>query len=333
MNLNVNVIYIRGTVGALGRFIPLLVQHTPWRFRLVANGCTPAEVDLLHWYARADPRLRVHDLATDDVLPLGKALCALLADTPPAEPFAFMDSDIAVTGDLAAEFEPLLRRHAAVFSGTPVWAIPTDQVLTGSHAEVAGPHTRTAQGLPLGGSYFGIYHRDALDRVMKACGVRPDKYIHADLHELTQAFREFLDGCGLIYESYVPPKLLNLGYAHLGIPIAYQESTQLLHIGGYSMATYQRLTSTPADLQDPGQDATARPQHAAEILDYAEDRPHMSRKVAVCERLTAAFAALNTGQPLPVADPFADPAVEARVRRVESTYAGLVAAQHDRPPA
>jgi amidophosphoribosyltransferase len=32
---------------------------------------------------------------------------------------------------------------------------------------VAGPHNRTAAGIPLGSSYFGLYHRNALERVMR----------------------------------------------------------------------------------------------------------------------------------------------------------------------
>ncbi|KUL29479.1 hypothetical protein [Actinoplanes awajinensis] len=37
-----NIIYTRGTVRALARFAPLFTDHTGWRYRLVANGCTAA---------------------------------------------------------------------------------------------------------------------------------------------------------------------------------------------------------------------------------------------------------------------------------------------------
>jgi hypothetical protein len=317
----VNMIYTPGTVAALSRFIPLLVGNTPWRYRLVANHCGVAEENLLAWHAARSDRLAVHRLTTAEVLPLGKALCALY-DQLPAEPiFAFMDSDIVVTGDLAAEFEPLLDQHEAVFSGTPIWAIPADQVLADDQTEVAGPHTHTPAGIALGSSYFGLYRRDTLDRVIRDCLVTLDKY--TDISGCAAPFHRFLADHRLVRRDYVPPKLLNLAYTHLGLPIAYRESMNMHHIGGYSMATYQQAT---ADLAQGN-----RPANAGEILDYADHRPHMTRKTAVCDRLITSFAQIDqTGHAQPPGT-LPQP-LEDRVRLIERIYTIQARTQTGRPP-
>ncbi|MEV2240158.1 hypothetical protein [Micromonospora sp. NPDC049891] len=316
--ITVNVIYTPGTVHALSRFIPLLVGHTPWRYRLIANHCGPAERRLLRWHAKGSSRLTVHQLpTTNEVMPLGKALCTLAATYTSDEVFAFADSDIVVTGDIAREFEPLLNRHEAVFSGAPIWATDSDQILTDDQTEVAGPHHRTAAGIALGSSYFGLYHRTALDRVMRECRVTLDKY--TDLTSCDPRFQAFLDNLGLARASYVPPKVLNLGYTYLGLPIVYHESPHLHHIGGYSMATYARsVTATSAG---------DTPTSAAEILDYREERPHMRRKTAVCDRLIRSFATIDRiGRTPTDSTPLPEP-LEARVQLIERIYASQLVAQ------
>lgn len=322
MNGTVNVIYTGGTLAALSRFVPLLVQHTPWRFRLVGNHCSPAERDLLAWYAAADDRLSVHHLDVAEVIPLGKALCALLDLDGDDEVFAFMDSDIVVTGDVAADLEPLLSEHHAVFSGAAIWAQPADQVLTAAHTEVAGPHCRTDTGIALGSSYFGLFRRATLNRVRRECRVTPDKY--TDVTSCAPAFQRFLADHGLLRRDYVPPKLLTLGYTHLGLPVIYQESAHLHHIGGYTMANYHAAV----DALPAGE----APANAAEILDYTDHRPHMARKIAVCRRLSTAFADIDNGVNLRH-EPTFPPPLEQRVRLIEETYAAQTALQTDRPAA
>jgi len=315
MTITVNIIYTGGTVGALSRFIPLMVGHTPWRFRLVANGCSPVEERLLDWHARGSSRLSVHRLDTTEIMPHGKALCALAA-TFTDDVFAFADSDIIVTGDLSREFEPVLETHQAVFSGAPIWAVDSDQVLGDHQTEVAGPHNRTAAGIPLGSSYFGLYHRPALDRVARECRVSLDKY--TDLSTCEPRFQAFLSGLGLVRASYVPLKVTNLGYTYLGLPIAYHESPNMHHIGGYTMATISRMVQAAS--------AGTAPAHASEILDYGEERPHMRRKIAVCQRVIDSFAAIDRGEQPPAERPLPG-ALEQRVRLIERIYASQVAAQ------
>ncbi|MBN1173782.1 MAG: hypothetical protein JXA67_16540 [Micromonosporaceae bacterium] len=314
MDITMNVIYTPGTL-ALARFVPLLVEHTPWRFRLVANHCTLDEQRILAQAADSSDRLSTLVLDTTEVLPLGKALTALVAGHPHEETFAFMDSDILVTADIAGEFEPLLHDHEAVFSGTPIWAEPTDQVVADGQREISGPHNRTADGLPLGSSYFGIFHRPTLDRVMTECQVVPDKYTGTST--CAAPFRAFLAEHGLADFDFVPPKVVNLAYSFLGLPICYHETPNLVHIGGFSMAAYARMVDTPEPV----------PAYADEILAFVDDRPHMRRKRAVNERVTRSFAQIDTtGTPWREIS-FPEP-LESRVRLVEDTYLRLGAPSH-----
>jgi hypothetical protein len=321
VDLTINVIYIPGTVGALSRFIPLMVHNSPWRFRLVANHCSTSERELLEWYAATSDRLNTYELpGTTEIMPLGKALCALV-DLDQDEPFGFMDSDIVLTDNPATTIEDLLAHNEAVFSGTPIWAQPQDLELTDAHGEVAGPHQYTSQGIPLGSSYFGIYQRPTLQHVRTTCRVQPDKYREQDLTTCAPEFHAYLSTNGLVRRDYVPPKVLNLAYAYLGLPITHCMPEGLLHIGGYSMATYSNAQDRLA----------TRSATAAEILDYTDDRHHMARKVAVCQRVMAAFASIDAGQQ-PERHPTFPQPLQAQVTRIEDLYADLAAQQRHRPP-
>ncbi|MEV4625700.1 hypothetical protein AB0J90_05355 [Micromonospora sp. NPDC049523] len=311
MTICMNIIYTAGTVHALARFVPLLVANTPWRFRLVSNHCAAGEDATLRALAESDDRLDFRKLHTTEVIPLGKALSALYRELPPEDTFGFMDSDIVVVGDIAAEFEGLLDRFEAVFSGTPIWATPSDQVLHPAQQEVAGPHNVTADGVQLGSSYFGIYRRETMDRVVRECDVLPDKY--TDVTHCAPAFQRYLAEHGLLRRDYVPPKLLNIAYSFLQLPIAYHDSPWLHHIGGYSMATYRNANAS----DEPTASATT----AAEILDFAEERSHMRRKIAVCERFIRSFAQIDRGSQPEPSEPFADASLETRVRLIEDLYA------------
>jgi hypothetical protein len=308
----VNILYIRGTVAALGRFAPLLTRHTPWSYRLVANGCPPEEVALLHHIAGTHERLQVHDLRVPEVLPHGKALCGLADAFPGEEFFAFMDSDVIVTGDFTTALAPLLELNDAVFSGSTIWARPEDTVLTSAHREVCGPHNRTESGILLGNSYTGVYRRDAFDDVCVRCQVSPDKYTTGDLAHLAPEFLAFLAEHDLVREDYTPPKVLTLGFAFLRRPVAYLDVADLHHIGGFSLTVYQQQVTAGTAGSDQ---ATT-----SEILDFSDDRRHMVRKIAVCQRVTRSFAAMDaTGRPWRGGD--LPPDVEDEVRLIEDLYA------------
>lgn len=314
-----NVIYIPGTVAQLSRFIPLLLANSSCSlpnsscsYRLISNGCSAEEERCLIRFG-GDSRCSFYRLQSIQTVPLGDALVELANVFSEEEFFCFMDSDIAVTGEFMNDFLPLLENNQAVFSGAAIWASEADKTLTSQHGAIAGPHTRTLDGVCLGSSYFGIYRRKWFDHVTRSLNVTPNKF--RDLSKLDAGFLEYLRAKDLIKLDYVPPKLLNLGYAYLGVPVTYLESRHLHHIGGFSMATY--AMSAGVGIGSHAEDAS---DVTREILTYSDQRTHMERKRSVCARLMRSFDEIDLGVSPSRLDPLEED-LEARVRLIESLYA------------
>jgi hypothetical protein len=313
--LTFNIIYIRDTAKPLSRFVPTLVDGADWcSYRLVSNGCTPPEEQILRQVADDLPGVTFASLNTPVVLSHGTALSALAAAYDDGDFFAVMDSDIIADGNFGARLLHWLENHDAVFSAAPLWATPEDLVLPDDATEVAGPHVRTPAGICLGNSYFAVYRRAALHRVMAACSVTLDKY--TDLRTCAPRFRDYLARHRLARADYVPTKLLNLGFSYLGLPTAHFGCPELLHIGGFSMATYAQA----ADHAHTTGVATQPAETISTMLDYTDHRPYMPRKQAVCDRLMMSFAAIDHGERPDRAIQFPDQ-LEPQLRRVEELYA------------
>jgi hypothetical protein len=313
--LTFNIIYIRDTAGPLSRFVPTLVDGADWcSYRLVSNGCPPPEEQILQQVADDLPGVTFASLNSPVVLTHGNALSTLAASYDDGDFFAVMDSDIIADGNFGARLLQWLENHDAVFSASPLWARDVDQVLPDDATEVAGPHVRTPAGICLGNSYFAVYRRAALHRVMAAAAVTLDKY--TDLRTCASGFRDYLARYRLARADYVPTKLLNLGFSYLGLPIAHFDCPELLHIGGFSMATYAQA----AERAHTAGAATQPAETVATMLDYSDHRPYMSRKQAVCDRLMMSFAAIDRGDRPDRTIQFRDQ-LEAQLRRVEELYA------------
>ena len=102
-----------------------LLQSPDVRVRLVGNGCTDDEMDLIRALAAGDERLDHHTLPYPRPVEHGVALNDLFQAFP--EPhFAFMDSDIIATGDFMQSLGPLSEGQAAASTALPVWLSPEE---------------------------------------------------------------------------------------------------------------------------------------------------------------------------------------------------------------
>ncbi|KUL29478.1 hypothetical protein [Actinoplanes awajinensis] len=217
------------------------------------------------------------------------------------------------TGDFTTAATALLTDNAAIFGGTPLWARPQDTILAADRQEVCGPHIRTPEGLLFGSSYFAVYRRTVLDEVQQRCSVTLDKYTAANLDTIADSLQCFLKDHDAWRSDYTPGKLLNAGLTYLGQPVTYADFDDLIHIGGYSMATFQEQVSTG---QKP-----ANPAAIQTMLGFNEYRGHMDRKLAVCERTMRSFARIDeTGKPWRGGQRLPDE-VEDQIRVVEDLYA------------
>jgi hypothetical protein len=152
-----NIIYMPGTVKYLYFFVLSLLKWSDCSFRLVSNGCGPAEVNLLKQFCRQQPRLELCVLPFNRVIPHDQALAYLHALDQP-DYFCFMDSDIFAKGDFLTPLVPHLNQHAALFSSSSCWCKAEEQILPTSFRKMQGRFNHTDQGVGcMPGEYLFCY--------------------------------------------------------------------------------------------------------------------------------------------------------------------------------
>ena len=238
MDMVFNIIYTPGTAGYLSFFVWSLLKWTPVSFRLISNGCLPQEQRFLAKLCRQDPRLDYWAIPTKTSLPHGQALNYLQAMSH-RDDFCFMDSDIFAIGNFCAEIEPHLSGQAGVFGGMPVWVKAQEEILPAGFHQLTGMFNRTAEGLPLGSTFFAVYNNRVLTEIMQATGIGFEEYRWADIPAQAQAQLRRL---GLAIDSYDTGKLLNLLLLANDFSLTNLDLSSLCHIGGTSLHVLSTAT-------------------------------------------------------------------------------------------
>jgi hypothetical protein len=225
-----NVVFVPGTVDPLFDFARSLAEHSPYRFRLVSNACTPAEEALLADRCSTLENLECASLENTSVLPHGEALQRLFAREH-ADYFAFIDSDVLARGPFLSAARSLLDRHAALFSALPSWLGPHEHVLPTHFVSMGGRFSQTDDGRCLGVSYCAVYRRTALETVMNRTGVT----FHArQWWELPADQRALLATTKLAKRKYDTLKLVNIMLGQSGFSLVMCPEPNLMHLGGLS---------------------------------------------------------------------------------------------------
>ncbi|RMG05844.1 MAG: hypothetical protein D6726_00570 [Nitrospirae bacterium] len=120
MNLRFNIIYTPETVRYLLIFVMSLLRWSDCSFRLVANGCSDDECDLLRRFCLSSEHLEFYRYPSKEMLPHGTVLTQL-QKMEEGEFFCFMDSDIFATGPFMDDFRSLLSEYDGVFSCLLGW--------------------------------------------------------------------------------------------------------------------------------------------------------------------------------------------------------------------
>lgn len=224
-----NIIYTPYTVRPLNLFLVSLIHNTTVNLRLVSNACPPDEVDLLHGLASLAPdRVRVLVHPTSTMLPHPDLLNEL-QEAESGEYFAFMDSDILAYGDIRPLLDAHLQQHAAVFSGSPIWA---DRPVLGKNQPKAGGRFMiTEDGFCLGGTYFAIYDNARVKHIRSTYGM---SFSHSDWGDLPVDIQDIIRQMGLEKERYDNAKVLNILLQHAGHSCTYTEELPIIHYGGLS---------------------------------------------------------------------------------------------------
>jgi hypothetical protein len=253
--LRFNIIYTRGTIDRLLLFTLSLLKHSDFTFRLVSNGCSPAEIRQLIAFCASSPRLEFLDLKASTLLSHAQALNALQR-IETNDYFCVMDSDIFATGDFSGGFWDALQNHTAVFSALPIWQTMESAIADCEVQQLGGRYLQDTTGLSFGVSYLAIYDNRALRDMMSKTGITFERYVwrafggyRYNWVEIPQAYKSLLESKGLRKEYYDTTKMLNiLMQLEMGLSIAYQPCSQLQHIGG--IATITSALSSKIEIRD-----------------------------------------------------------------------------------
>ena len=169
-DLQFNIIYTPGTARYLTPFVATLLRWSDCRYRLVANGCSPAECELLEAVCALDERLELLVMPERRMVPHGETLDFLHARTD-SPYFCFMDSDILATGPFLQEFQADLDDAELFSSGLPLWHNERDITIPDYFDHMHGIHAYTASGLTIACDYFVVYDNHAFVEAREATGM------------------------------------------------------------------------------------------------------------------------------------------------------------------
>lgn len=235
MSFCFHIVYTPGSVRPLLFLVHSLLQWSDCTFRLVANGCTRQEAQLLVDFCQHNPRLHFLRLPSARMMGHGPALNYLQAHND-GDYFCFMDSDIYAAGNFMPEFEPYLQDGSpvALFSGAPLEQPAEGWVMPDGYPLLDGRFNRTKSGLCLGSTYFAIYNNQRVSALRRAIGIGFEGY---HWEKIPVALQKQLTENGLVYPRYDTARVFNL-FLHLqGATFLYQPSATLRHLGGVSRLT------------------------------------------------------------------------------------------------
>lgn len=240
MKLKFNIIYTPDSVAQLHVLVLSLLEHTDFEFRLVSNGCKRAEAKRLEAFCDTNDRLEYYHYITMPTrqlrewkqAPHGMVLNKLQR-METSDYFAFLDSDLFAIGELTTEtILTDLKGHAAVCSGSPLWATASDQTAPSRPNRFNDPQNVTDTGLCIGSSYFAVYDNRILTAVMKSSKAKFDVYRkQTSVQKRNHATVERLDVGAEIYDT---GKYLNIVLQANGHPVRMRNEYPVRHIGGMS---------------------------------------------------------------------------------------------------
>ena len=224
-----NIIFTTNTVKYLWPFTRSILNHTRHDVRVISNYCTDEEIQFLKDVTHDNPRIELHVSEVKAVVPHHWILNEIYPFDTESEFFCIMDSDIFATGDFMTDFSKALESKSALFSCKPILESP----LTPEKGinRLQGRHFHDRNGNLVGGSYFAIYRRAALDDIMNRTELKFDRIGWKNIPGKLRSQLKLKD---MRYERYDTAKLLNIFLSHHGHEMVYIEHPMLHHIGGIS---------------------------------------------------------------------------------------------------
>jgi hypothetical protein len=225
-----HVIYTPDTVALLAPMLVSLLRWSDCRYRVIANGCRPGEVALLHRLAADEPRVEVVEYATKLVRHEHILTDLFRRSTEPY--FCIVDSDVFATGPFLEPFLPHLPENAALFSAWPVSVTAADQVQPAHARFNLGRHRTDVQGQALGGTYLAIHARRAVEAALP---LWPGGFDRGYGSKLPRKTKRWLAEMGQHATYYDTGRILCQAMRRQGARLTYVSNPHLGHIGAVSI--------------------------------------------------------------------------------------------------
>jgi hypothetical protein len=224
-----NVVWTGTVFTYLRLFVASQLDHTGARYRFVANGCPPDQIDAMEAFAARHPQVvEVLDVSPEMVAH-GVALDRVRAIRDDGEYFCLIDPDIKAKTPFVAEFSALLADgYGAVTSGKEVWS--DDNLVPVDHPGVAGEFFYDRKGFVFGSPHLALYERAALDETTERWGVG----LGSAGPDLSDAATARMAEMGHEYLVYDTGKIVNALLQADGTRLVHRDLPQLIHIGGLS---------------------------------------------------------------------------------------------------
>ena len=300
-----NVVWTGTVFTYLHLFVASQIAQSGARFRFVANGCPPEQIELMQRFAQRHPGrvIEVVDVSPGAMIAHGVALDLIRAQRDDGPYFCFIDPDIKANTPFVGAFADLLAAgYAAVTSGKEVWS--DDNLVPVGHVGVAGEHFYDRKGFVFGSPHLALYDRAALDETTARWGIG----LGSAGNDVSDAVKARLAEMGHDYIMYDTAKIVNTMLQADGHRLVHEDLPQLIHIGG--LAHY---------LSPPGGYITL---DGEEVPDYVRwgitDRYHVSKFAALTLRELAA------GRAIPRIPQGVEPAMAAKLELVQQEMADLV---------
>ena len=224
-----NVVWTGSVFTYLRYFVASQIHFCDARYRFVANGCPPEQIERMERFRAKRPDRVVEILETSTKMENhGAALDAVRRLRDDGEFFCTIDPDILAQGPFLAPFAEALESCAAITSGRGVWR--DDDLLPVGHLGVSGEFFYSQSGFLFGSPHFAMYRRAPLEATAERWGVK----FGEGGPGLSEEARAALTRAGHEYILYDTGKLLNIFLQEDGNVLRHAENPNLMHIGGLS---------------------------------------------------------------------------------------------------
>ncbi len=240
--ISFHVIYTPNSVSHLLPLVVSWLRWTPYHYKLVANGLAETETEQLQKFCSCDTRLEYIKMPAQAIQEHGRVLTWLLEQNQD-EWFAFMDSDILLSGPIDQDLHLPPPPNTLLFSGRPFWITPEETILPENSIGIGGRHESTQAGQCLGATFWAVLPRQMLDSTLAAQQISLDRTVWENLPVSCQ---EVLQRGNWVFEKYDTARVAILLLLANGYQALMTTPPTMHHFGGFSRTRARATKNLPS---------------------------------------------------------------------------------------